>query len=691
MALSALPGCAGSPTEHDPNSRAEHVQPSAAAGARVNAVRARFAVARRAGWAPASPFIGPGRVERLLRSGDTLVPAGDALEPADPQGLDARLSLGADGETEISHRSSGMAVRLRLEGAIRSAEAALGSGLVVYERATAEGATVLLRVSRAAVEDYLVFDARPQREAVSYSVEMRQVAGLRLVANVLELLDASGTPRLRVAPPELVDAEGAVHAARLEVDGCKTDTNPVVPWGRAVTAPGSNGCRVQVRWEHAPVNYPAVLDPKWSSTGEMVTPRIGHAAVRMKDGRVLVTGDEWAEGVVTSEVFDPGTQTWAVTSPMIVGRFAAPGVLLDDGRVMVVGGVCPWSKCPIPYEPRAEIYDPSTAAWQPVPGSPLRGGLSATKLLDGRVLAVSGTGTEPPAVAPMPGVFVFDPALGTWKTLPELPDQYLQPPELGGPGMHHTASLLHDGRVLIAGGWHAYGAGGAPDQAVPAVALFDPKADTWSIGAPLHQARLGHVATTLSDGRVLVVGGNGKFLDPAPVTGGEIYDPAANSWTEFPAMPRSNSASVLRQDGTVLLAGGTLTQPSAELFDPATLQAVGESMPGTLRGYHTATALADGRALIAGGVQLGGGGPAEPSSVVLSAEPLNPPQPDAGAGGAAGAAGAAGAPPATPGDDGCGCRVARPLPLRLAVSWPLVAPLAFLGLRRRGDGKKMVK
>ncbi len=690
LAVAVATACAATPPEPLPEGAAA-VEATDEITARVEALRARFVTARGPTPTALSSFIGRGTVQRFARSGDALVPAGDGAEPLARQGLDVRLPVHANGETRLSDRSSGVAVRVRLEGAGTSAPAALGSGIVVYEHATPGGATILVRATRTAVEDYVVFDARPEREAVVYSVQLEQVAGLRLVASTLELLDAEGTPRLRVAPPEIADASGRVHAATLEVDGCKADVSPVTPWGRAVTPPGSSVCAVRVRWDHASVQYPAVLDPKWSATSAMVQPRRGHSAVLMQDGRVLVTGmrQDLHGAPIVSEVFEPGSQTWAVTSPLNVPRYLAPGVLLDDGRVLVVGGVCPWSSCPYPYLPQGELYDPKTGVWQPVPGSPQRGGTSATKLLDGRVLAVSGTGTTQPAGLPEGGAYVFDPASNGWKTLPDLPDQYLQPPGLGGPGMDHTASLLHDGRVLVVGGWRTNGPEGEPDKAVPAVAAFDPKTDTWAIGPPLHQGRLRHVALTLPDGRLLVAGGDATMFQPVPLATGEIFDPATNTWTTFPATPRSAFAGALRQDGTVLLAGGEAAVPTAELIDPATLESVPMEMPGGRYG-HTATALADGRALVAGGYQLIPDGEelAEPSSLVLSNEPLHPPVPDAGTGGVAGAAGAAGHAAAAPDDQGgCGCRVAGPAQQRQA-PWALAAALALWVFHRRGGGKK---
>src|SRR5207249_3733005 len=84
----------------------------------------------------------------------------------------------------------------------------------------------------------------------------------------------------------------------------------------------------------------------------------------------------------------------------------------------------------------------------------------------------------------------------------------------------HTATLLEDGRVLVAGGM---GAGGP----LASSELFDPSSNSWQPGPAMNAARARHTATLLPDGRVLVAGGEGA----ATLASAEIYDPAANRWT----------------------------------------------------------------------------------------------------------------------------------------------------------------
>lgn len=168
--------------------------------------------------------------------------------------------------------------------------------------------------------------------------------------------------------------------------------------------------------------YPAELyDPKtddWSLTGNMVTRRYDHVAIRLHDGTVLVAGgrtrndkhnktndNQWMTN--SAELYDPKTNTWAALPNMHFPRADFTSALLPDGRVLVIGGQLPNGE----VTPTTEIYDPSTKRWllgasmNYARQNPL--GQEALQVEDGTILVAGGDtlGTSE-RYAPMTGTWV---------------------------------------------------------------------------------------------------------------------------------------------------------------------------------------------------------------------------------------------------------------------------------------------
>lgn len=165
----------------------------------------------------------------------------------------------------------------------------------------------------------------------------------------------------------------------------------------------------------------------------------------------------------------------------------------------------------------------------------------------------------------------------------------------------HTASMLPNGKVLVAGG--AYGA----DIPVSSAELYDPNTGVWTTTASLDVARQYHSATLLNDGRVLVAGG----ATINAISSVELYDPATGNWavTNSLTTPRQSHVAILLANGKVLVAGGYnvgTTFSTCELYNPATGTWTPTGSLSYPRIHHTVAMLQNGKVLVVGGVTAEG-------------------------------------------------------------------------------------
>ena len=171
----------------------------------------------------------------------------------------------------------------------------------------------------------------------------------------------------------------------------------------------------------------------------MVTARAGHAAVLLRDGRVLLAGGSLANGTATqaAEIYNPSTGTWSATGNMTVPRSGFALVVLLDGTVLAVGGSTASG-----VTPTAELYEPATGTWSAT-GAMSTGRFfgsrdgQAARLSDGAVLVVSGDADGPHASSE-----IYEPANGAWTPPVAMPTTQCVP----------AVALLPDDRILTTGG-----------------------------------------------------------------------------------------------------------------------------------------------------------------------------------------------------------------------------------------------
>lgn len=225
-------------------------------------------------------------------------------------------------------------------------------------------------------------------------------------------------------------------------------------------------------------------------------------------------------------------------------------------------------------------------SWTPVEGMLEVGNLhTATLLPDGRVLVAGGVIDGADSSAVSGAAQLYDPTDGSWTATGNLRE--------GRAG--HTATLLLDGSVLVAGG---FAMNGSPTAAE----LYDPQTGRWTTTGNMIEARSEHTATLLRDGTVLVAG---------TLASAELYDPVGRTWTATGAVveARLRPTATLLPNGTVLVAGGEIScgfechspLASAELYDPQTGSWTATGNMIEARSYHTATLLPNGTVLVAAG------------------------------------------------------------------------------------------
>jgi len=397
----------------------------------------------------------------------------------------------------------------------------------------------------------------------------------------------------------------------------------------------------------APLTSVEVFHPvagTWSATGNMITARHDQTATLLPDGKVLVTGGIGANGAILSsaEVYDPTSGTWSAT----IVNMNAPRVhhtataLTGGGIILISGGSGSQGNLA-----SAELYIAGTGIFVPTGSmNTARDSHTANLLISGQVLVAGGNdgsstlasaelydqGVWLPTAsmaaarrghisAPLPAIGVcagtttvgapadfvlvaggngpsgtlasaevYDQAHGLWSPVSDMATHRYE----------HTATLLPNGKVLVAGGLNG------SRSSLESAYLYDPDTGTFSQTGSMSIGRDLATATLLPTGKVLVTGGISP--DGIPLSSTELYDPATGDWSMTGDMTigRAWHAATLLGNGKVLVTGGddpTFNElQSAELYDPATGTWSATGAMTEARVAHSSTLLNTGEVLVTG-------------------------------------------------------------------------------------------
>lgn len=281
-------------------------------------------------------------------------------------------------------------------------------------------------------------------------------------------------------------------------------------------------------------------------------------AITLINGSVLVAGGEDGRrnALADAALFEPaGTGAWTTLPSMWTGRRLHAAVRMKDGNVLFCGGIAGSLSLPTTPIASAEIYDAGTRSW-------------------------------------------------------------LQIPAMAEPRFSHSASLLPDGQVLVAGGATLRSA--QSHKALRTTEIYNPGTGQWTKGPDMTDARFGHPAVTLTDGRIMVVGGaitvgRGQYSSLAYC---EVLtpDPVKPFWTPVPSLgtARKSHQAVVLSDDTVVAVGGDIAgQLLGWNFYPYSQSGIERLVPGGSwatagdlwlgRSHHRMFTLTGDRILVLGG------------------------------------------------------------------------------------------
>ena len=255
-----------------------------------------------------------------------------------------------------------------------------------------------------------------------------------------------------------------------------------------------------------------------ATTVSMLCAHKGHTATVLQGGKVLIAGRAGITTNPCAELYDPVAGTFTRTGDMTTPVSDHAAVLLANGKVLIVGGSVNGTSCiSCTATSGAELYDPGTGTFTATSHTLVgaRSSPTATLLPSGKVLVAGGGVT--PSGGPVRTAELYDPVADTFTSIASTMSVERQ---------FHTATLLPNGKVLLAGGLTNAGS-----VATATADLYDPATNTFHATGPMASTRMHHTATSLGNGVILIVGGTMQPTSPVGETSAELYDSTSGVFT----------------------------------------------------------------------------------------------------------------------------------------------------------------
>ncbi len=307
----------------------------------------------------------------------------------------------------------------------------------------------------------------------------------------------------------------------------------------------------RMRWTAALLLSAAVAGTVALGQGSGITARHEHGYVKVGDRFYLLGGRR----IQPVDIFDPAKGVWTkgAPPPVEIHHFQA---IPFENKVYLVGAMT--GRFPTePPLPNVYIYDPAVDTWTTGPEIPAdrrRGGAGAV-LHNGEIIVIAGI-TNGHSDGHVTWVDALNLRTGQWRRLPDAPR-----------ARDHFHAAIINNKIYVAGGRRSsYATGQTFELTVPEVDVFDLSTNQWSTlpaSGNLPTQRAGAAAAVVG-GRLLVIGGE----SPQPIAHADVesLDPATGRWTALAPLSMGRHATqAIVHDGRIYLASGSRTRGATEV------------------------------------------------------------------------------------------------------------------------------